>query len=171
MALLPLLEVLIRRLYPKLNVLEIGLPCAKQVLLARFNPADASGVLMKSLLKLQTLAEDVPAQLQQILVDLEAGKFRVNVRSEELERIATNVRALSFTVFLGLLVSGLAVAGFLVFARELAGWGGLPFLAGVALALAGGLFGLAFAAYLLGKPRRKISLRRFLSSAGRDGGG
>jgi len=164
-------EGVIRRLYPKLNILEIGLPYAKQVLLSRFNPADASGTLMKSLLKLQTLAEDVPAQLQQILVDLESGKFQVNVRSVELERIAANVRALALTVFLGLLASGLTVAGFLVFARELAGWGGLPFLAGVALALAGGLFGLAFAVYLLGGPRRKISLRRLLRSEGRGAGG
>jgi ubiquinone biosynthesis protein len=163
-------EGVIRKIYPKLNVLEIGLPYAKQVLLSRFIPADASGTLMKSLLKMQSLAEDVPAQLQQILVDLESGKFRVNVRSEELERIAANVRALSLTVFLGLLASGLTVAGFLVFARQLAGWGGLPFLAGAALALAGGLFGLALAVYLTGAPRRKISLRRLMARGLREAG-
>ena len=81
------IEGIIRRLYPNLDILEVGLPYAKELLLARFNPSDASSAVMKSLLKLQGLAEDVPAQLSQILVDLEAGKFRVNVRSEDVERV------------------------------------------------------------------------------------
>jgi len=155
-------EGIIRSLYPKLDILEIGLPYAKELLISRFNPSDASGTMMKSLLKLQTLAEDVPAQLQQILVDIESGKFRVNVRSIELERIAVNVRSLGLSLFLGLVASGLTVGGFVVFARDFAGWRGLPFLAGAALALAGALFGLGLALYLLGAPRRKIQLRRFL---------
>jgi ubiquinone biosynthesis protein len=157
-------EGIIRRLYPKLDILEVGLPYAKELLVARLTPGgDASGAMMKSLLKLQTLAEEVPAQLQQILVDIESGKFRVNVRSPELDRIANNVRALGMTLFLGLVASGLTIGGFLVFARDFAGWRGLPFLAGAALAVAGALFGLAFALYLLGAPRRKIKLRRFFS--------
>jgi ubiquinone biosynthesis protein len=160
-------EGIIRRLYPKLDILEIGLPYAKELLLARFNPSDASGTMMKSLLKLQTLTEDVPAQLQQILVDLESGKFRVRVRSEELERIATNVRALSLTVFLGFLAAGLTVGGFFIFARDLAGWRFLPILGAAALALAGALLGAALVLYAMGGvPRRKIALRRFLR---RDG--
>ena len=155
-------EGIIRRLYPKLDILEIGMPYARELLLSRFNPSDASGTLMKSLLKLQGLAEDVPAQLQQILVDIESGKFRVNVRSAELDRIAENVRSLGLTLFLGLVASGLTVGGFFVFARDFAGWRGLPFLAGAALALAGALFGLGLALYLLGGPRRKLKLRRFM---------
>ena len=139
------------------------------MLFARFNPSDVSGTLMKSLLKLQTLAEDVPAQLQQILFDLESGKFRVNVRSEELSRIAVNVRTLGLTSFLGLVASGLTIGGFVVFARDFAGWRGLPFLGGAALAVAGMLFGLGLALYLLSAPRRKIKLRRFLKRSGDEG--
>src|SRR5574341_1159564 len=74
------IEGIIRKLYPRLDILEVGLPYAKELLLARFNPSDASSTLMKSLLKLQGLAEDVPGQLTQILVDLEGGKFRVKDR-------------------------------------------------------------------------------------------
>ena len=55
------IEGIIRRLYPKLDILEVGLPYAKELLLSRFNPTDASSTIMKSLLKLQGLAEDVPA--------------------------------------------------------------------------------------------------------------
>ena len=154
-------EGIVRRLYPKLDILQVGLPYAKELLLSRFNPGDASGTMMKSLLKLQTLAEHVPAQLQQVLVDIESGKFRVNVRSVELERIAANVRALGLTVFLGLLACGLTIGGFLVLARELGSWAGLVFVGGAALAVAGALLGTVLALYVLGAPRRKIRLRRF----------
>ncbi len=156
-------EGMIRRLYPKLDMLEIGMPYARELLMARFNPADASGTLMKSLLKFQTLSEDVPVQLSQILMDLESGKFRVNVHSDDLERIATNVRALGLTLFLGILASGLTVGGLLIFSRDLAAWRGLPALGFGALLLAGMLFGAALTFYVLGGRFKKLSLRRFLS--------
>ncbi|HET9595541.1 MAG TPA: AarF/UbiB family protein [Anaeromyxobacteraceae bacterium] len=155
-------EGIIRRIYPQLDILEVGLPYAKELLLSRFNPSDASGTMMKSLLKLQSMAEDVPAQLQQILVDLESGKFRVNVRSEALDRIAVNVRTLGISSFLGLVACGLTIGGFWVFARDLAGWRWLPLLGGLALATAGALFGLGLALWTLGGPRRKIRVRRWL---------
>ncbi len=156
-------EGIIRRLYPKLDMLEIGLPYAKELLLARFDPRDASGTMMKSLLKLQGLAEDLPAQISQILMDLEGGKFRVNVQSQALERIATNVRSLGLTLFLGLLASGLTVGGLLIFSRDLATWRGLPALGFAALLFAGMLFGAALTFYVLGGRVKKLSLRRLLS--------
>jgi ubiquinone biosynthesis protein len=155
-------EGLIRRLYPRLDMLEVGLPYAREMLFARFNPADASGALMKSLLKLQGLAEDVPAQLTQILSDLEGGKFRVRVQSEDLEHIAQNVRSLTLTLFLGLLASGLTVGGFFVITRELSTWRGMTALGFAALLVAGGLFGAALTFFVLSGRYRKISLRRFL---------
>lgn len=156
------IEGIIRRLYPQLDVLDVGLPYARELLLSRFDPRDAGGALMKSLLKLQGLAEDLPAQLSQILMDLEGGKFRVNVHSEELDRIADNVRSLGLTLFLGILASGLTVGGLSMFARELATWRGLPALGFVALLLAGMLFGAAVTFYVLGGKLKKLSLRRFL---------
>lgn len=154
-------EGLIRRLYPRLDMLEVGLPYAREMLFARFNPADASGALMKSLLKLQGLAEDVPAQLTQILSDLEGGKFRVRVQSEDLEHIAQNVRSLTLTIFLGLLASGLTVGGFFVITRELSTWHGMTALGFAALLVAGALFGAALTFFVLSGRYRKISLRRF----------
>jgi ubiquinone biosynthesis protein len=152
------IEGMIRRLYPSLDILEVGLPYAKELLLSRFNPSDASGVLMKSLLKLQGLAEDVPAQLTQILVDLEGGKFRVNVASEDIDRVASHVRGLGVMVFLGLLAAGLTTGGLVLVAS---GWGSL--LGAVALGAAAFVSAGAAAFHVLGGTRlRKISLRRFL---------
>ncbi len=149
-------EGIIRRLYPRLDILEIGLPYAKELLLARFNPTDASSALMKSLLKLQGLAEDMPGQLTQILVDLEGGKFRVNVHSEDVERVGGHVRAIGVLLYLGLLSSGLAVGGLVVLAQGKV-WLGVAALAAAALASA------SAATYHVATLRmRKISLRRWL---------
>jgi ubiquinone biosynthesis protein len=150
-------EGIIRRLYPKLDILEVGLPYAKELLLSRFNPSDASSVLMKSLLKLQGLAEDVPTQLSQILVDLEGGKFRVNVHSDAIDRIGGHVRALAVMVFLGLLAAGFTVGAFIVLAT-----GGTRALALGALGMAA-LLSVGAGVYHVATLRlRKISLRRWL---------
>jgi ubiquinone biosynthesis protein len=117
---------------------------------------------MKSLLKFQGLAEDLPAQLSQILSDLEGGKFRVRVQSEEIDRLAHNVRSLTLTLFLGVLASGLTVGGLGLIAAEMR-IPGLPVLGLASLLLAGALFGAALTAWLLGGRPRKISLRRFLA--------
>ena len=105
---------------------------------------------MKSMLKLQGLAEDVPGQLSQILADLEGGKFRVHVRSESLDRIADNVRSLGLTVFLGLLASALALGGLFVVSRQMVGSQAMLLLGFAALLLAGFLFGASLTVYWLG---------------------
>ena len=151
------IEGIIRRLYPKLDILEVGLPYAKELLLARFNPTDASSTLMKSFLKLQGLAEDVPSQLTQILVDLEGGKFRVNVHSEDLERVGGHVRAMGLLLFTGILAAGLTVGGLVVLAVGGRLWLGAGALAAAAaLASAGALY------HVVTLRIRKISVRRFL---------
>lgn len=150
-------EGIIRRLYPKLDILEVGLPYAKELLLARFSPGDATSTLMKSLLKLQGLAEDVPGQLTQILVDLEGGKFRVNVHSEDVERVGSHVRAIGVMLYLGLLAAGLVAGGLTVLAGGAHPWLGITALATAALVSAGA------ATYHVATLRmRKISLRRWL---------
>jgi ubiquinone biosynthesis protein len=151
------IEGLIRRLHPKLDILEVGLPYAKELLLARFSPSDASGALMKSLLKLQALAEDVPGQLSQILVDLEGGKFRVNVHSDAIDRLGGHVRALGVMLFLGLLAGGFSVAGVVVLATD--GHRGLGLLSlGAAFVLS-----VAAATYHVATLKmRKLSVRRLL---------
>ncbi|MGC3998284.1 MAG: hypothetical protein QM767_12700 [Anaeromyxobacter sp.] len=151
------IEGIVRRLHPKLDVLEVGLPYAKELLLSRFNPGDASSVLMKSLLKLQGLAEDVPSQLSQILLDLEGGKFRVNVASDAIDRLAGQVRALAALLFLGMLSSGLVVGGLVVLAS-----GGHAVIAWAALGAGALLAGAAAVFHAATQRLRKISVRRFL---------
>jgi ubiquinone biosynthesis protein len=154
-------EGIIRRLYPKLDILEVGLPYARELLVSRLSPGDAGGAVMKSLLSLQTLAQDVPGQLAQILVDVEAGKLRVNVHSEGLERIAGNIRTAGVTIFLGLGAASFTVGGFILLDNAVASWSGVAWAGIAALAFASALVGGALATQLAGGPRRKISVRRW----------
>jgi ubiquinone biosynthesis protein len=150
-------EGMIRRLYPDLDILEVGLPYARELMLQRFNPGDASGVLMKSLVRLQGLAEDVPQQLTQILADLEGGKLQVKVRSDDAEFIARRVAAAGVLLFLGLIASSLMVGGLVIVATSpRPGVGLAALLGGVALAVG------ALTLHIAPPRVPKISLRRFI---------
>jgi ubiquinone biosynthesis protein len=151
------IEGIIRKLYPRLDILEVGLPYAKELLLSRFNPSDASSTVMKSLLKLQGLAEDVPSQLTQILVDLEGGKFRVNVHSEDLDRVGSHVRAIGVVLLFGMLSAALTIGGLVVLAV-----GGRDWIGGAALGLAFALASAAGLYHYATLRMRKLSLRRLL---------
>jgi len=154
-------EGMIRRLYPRLDILEVGLPYARELLVARLSPGDAGGAVMKSLLGLQALAQDVPGQLAQILLDVEAGKLRVNVHSDGLERIAGAVRTAGITLFLGLGAASFTLGGFILLDSVAAGWDGKAWAGAAAVVFAAGLVGGAVATQIVGGPRRKISLRRW----------
>jgi ubiquinone biosynthesis protein len=159
-------EGIIRRLYPRMNVLEVGLPYARELLLRRLDPTDAGGALMKSLLGLQTLAEDVPAQLAQILLDVESGKLRVNVHSESLDSIAAAIRTAGMTMFLGIGAASFTIGAFMLLDHAAAGWSGVAWAGIGAMVFASALVGAALATQLAGRPRRKLSVRRWMRRRG-----
>jgi ubiquinone biosynthesis protein len=153
------IEGITRRLNPRLDILEVGLPYAKELLLSRFNPGDGSGLLLRSLLKLQGLAEDLPTQIGQILVDLESGKLRVNVASDAVDRVGVQLRSASALVFTGVLAAAFLTGGFMLLAvaGDRLGLMGAISLAFGALLAVGGLL-----LHLAPLHLRKIQLRRWL---------
>jgi len=157
-------EGIVRQLDPELDITQAALPYAKQLLYDRYSPASMSGGFLRVLLQLQGFLQDTPQQLAQILMDLEGGKFNVNVRSDELSRLNTNVKALGILLFTGMLASGLIVGAFSLAGRASEGVGQTvwPLAALIGLSLAAMLFGAALSWTLLSGRVKKISLRRFL---------
>ena len=155
-------EGLLRQLAPNLDILAVSLPYAKQLLAGRYDPAQLRGGLMRTLLRFQGLASDLPTQLSQILLDLETGRFGVAVKSPELEKINHSLRAVAVIAFLGLCACGFIVGAFLSFAQVPWTFRGLPVLGVLGIAAAAALFGAAFTWYLFGNRFGKIRLRRFL---------
>lgn len=157
-------EGIIRQLDPDLDVTEVALPYAKQLLYERYNPSSMSGGMLRVLLQLQGFLQDTPAQLSQILMDLEGGKFHVTVRNEDLTRLNSNVKALGVLLFAGMIAASLIVGAFSLVGRASEGtsttvW---PIPALVGLALAAMLFGGATTWTLISGRLKKISVRRFL---------
>ena len=163
-------EGILRSLHPDLNVTEVALPYAKQLLAGRYDLGQLQGGLLRTLLRLQGLASDLPVQLSQILLDLESGKFTVNVKADQFDRMIGSVRSAAVIAFLGLCACGFIVGAFIAFAPQQP-WmlGGVPGLGVVGIAATAALFGATFTWYLFGGRFHKVRLARFLKRPPRSG--
>lgn len=156
------IEGVLRTLYPDLKIAEVALPYARQLLVGRYDPSQLQGGLMRTLLRVQTFAGDLPVQLSQILLDLESGKFSVTVRADQLDRLNTTLRNLAVISFGGLCACGFIVGTFIAFAQTPWIIRGIPVLGGVGIAAAAALFGATSTWYVFGPRFRKIRLSRML---------
>lgn len=155
-------EGILRGLWPDMNVGEMAMPYAKRMLADRYDPEALQGGVMKTLLRLQNVATELPLQLSQIMLDLEAGKFAVTVKAEQMNELNKNLRSLALVAFSGLCACGFIVGAFISFAGT--GWtiGGVPALGMFGIIAAGFLFGTALTWYVLGGRLQKISLKRWM---------
>ncbi len=153
-------EGILRSLWPDMNIGEIALPYAKRMLADRYDPEQLQGGLMKTLLQLQNVAQDLPMQLSQILLDLEAGKFSVTVKAEQMNELNKNLRSLALVAFSGLCACGFIVGAFISFAGTGPTIGGISALGMFGIVAAGFLFGTALTWYAFGGRIGKISLKR-----------
>jgi ubiquinone biosynthesis protein len=155
-------EGLIRWLHPQLNIAEAVMPYAKELLLGRYESMGLGATGMRMLLRFQTFATDVPVQLSQILLDLESGKFRVNIASEDLDQINRSLKGLGFISFLGFIACGLTIGVFYSFSKIDHPVHGVPLMGALALISIAVSFG-AVAMWTLASGRiRKISISRWL---------
>jgi ubiquinone biosynthesis protein len=155
------IEGVVRKLYPELDILGMATPYAKRLLYDRASPKSASGAALRTLLQVQTLAGELPMQLSQILLDMEGGRFSVEMKSDALSSLVGAVRWLGIVVFLGLISAALIVGSFIVIAPHVR-WqvNGVPIIPAIALTAAAGLFGGALTWTMLAGRIQKISLRR-----------
>jgi ubiquinone biosynthesis protein len=155
-------EGMLRGLYPEMNILEVALPYAKELMAGRYDPTQFQGGLMRTLLRFQSMAQDLPTQLSQILLDLETGKFSVTVRAEQFDKLNENLRSVAVIAFLGLCACGFIVGAFIAFAPRPPMYGNTPVLGIVGIALAAALFGAVLTWYLFGGRFGKVRVSRFL---------
>lgn len=155
------IEGILRTLYPEMPIAEIFLPYAKQLLSDRYDPTQMQSGVMKTLLRLQGAADELPMQLQQILLDLESGKFTVTVKGEQMDELNNSIRAFAVVTFAGLCACGFIIGTFISFAGKPLELWGIPLL---------GVFGIAATIFLFSTAVvrqswtgfRKISIKRFI---------
>jgi|CXWL01.1.fsa_nt_gi ubiquinone biosynthesis protein len=157
-------EGILRSLYPEMNITEIALPYAKQLLGERYDPAQLQGGMMKTLLRLQSVANDLPMQLSQILLDLESGKFSVTVKADGMHELNQTLRSLAVVAFSGLCACGFIVGAFISFASASPMMvGGVPAIGLFGVVAASFLFGTALTWYVFGQRVKKLSLKRWFA--------
>jgi ubiquinone biosynthesis protein len=161
------LEGVIRRLDPDLDVLAVGTPYARKLLQDRFDPSSMldAGSGLRSMLRIHTLVQDVPAQLNQILLDVEGGKFTVNARVGDLPALVGAVRGLGVSLVLGITAAGFVVGAFLALSQLRFTAGAIPgaVVLGAVAALAAGFFFWSAMSWSAMQGRlRKIRLSRLL---------
>ena len=154
-------EGVLRSLHPDLNVMQVALPYAKELLLGRYDVSHLQGGLLRTMFRLQGLASEMPVQISQILLDLESGKFVVNVQAQQFEKMNASVRSAAVIAFMGLCACGFIVGSFMSFAQYRWEVAGAPALGVLGIALAGALFGAAVAWYLFGDRMGKVRLSRW----------
>nr|WP_301338546.1 AarF/ABC1/UbiB kinase family protein [Myxococcus xanthus] len=162
-------EGMLRSLYPEMNIIEVALPYAKELLAGRYDPMQLQGGLMRTLLRFQAMAQDLPTQLSQILLDMESGKFTVTVRADQFDKLNENLRSAAVIAFMGLCACGFIVGAFISFAPKPWMYGNVPVLGVMGIAVAAAFFGAAITWYLFGgRGLGKVRLSRFLKKPKRQ---
>lgn len=160
------IEGILRSLYPEMPIGDIFMPYAKRMLAERYDPSQLQGNAMKTLLRLQSAASDLPLQLQQIMLDLEAGKFTITLKNEQVESLNNNLRALAVVAFAGLCACGFIIGTFIALAPKQWEIAGIPVLGVLGIAGSIFLFSTAVVRQVIGG-FRKVSLKRLFGKPGR----
>ena len=147
------------------NILGVALPYAKELLAGRYDPSQLQGGLLRTLLRFQGLAADLPdAAVADPPGPGDRASSRVHVRARAARPDERRTCAAAAVIaFLGLCACGFIVGAFIAFAPGAVDgpaacrcWGSWASPAAAAL------FGAAFTWYLFGGRFRKVSVRRWL---------
>ena len=111
------LEGIVRLLHPGLNVSGQLAEHAKTLFFDRIDPRNFKGTGLKAALQLAMLSQDLPAQVNQTLSDLERGEVQIRVASEDLVRLERTLRVLALSIMTGFLNMGMILGGFYVFEK------------------------------------------------------
>ena len=112
------LEGLVRLLHPGLNVSNQLAEHAKTLFFDRIDPRNFKGTGLKAALQLAMLSQDLPAQVNQTLSDLERGEVQIRVASEDLVRIERALRILALSLLTGFASMAMILGGFYVFEKH-----------------------------------------------------
>jgi ubiquinone biosynthesis protein len=82
------LEGIVRYLYPDLDFQALILPYVQRLVWRRFDLSRAGPEAMSLFLGMQDFVNEVPGQINQLLLDLSAGRFRVGLQGEALDELA-----------------------------------------------------------------------------------
>lgn len=104
-------EGILRSVYPGLDIIGTLKPYAERLLYERFGAERLLKSGMVTLMRVNHLLRDVPMQVDQMLMDIEAGELRVQVGHPALDAHISAITILGSRVFMGFVAGSLIVGG------------------------------------------------------------
>jgi len=123
-----LVDGTLRRLIPEADIIERVEPHARRLMARQLSPDKLSADALKLLVQAQANLKGLPAQLDQVLTDLERGRLELVTLDPDAERLRRAIAAAGIQVGLATCAGAALIAG----AVLIEGWG--PLLAGAPLA-------------------------------------
>jgi ubiquinone biosynthesis protein len=160
------IEGIMRELEPDLDIMRKGMPYAKQLAARRFSARKILQGVMNSSMGFSGFVQQIPQQMDQIMMDLEGGNLTITIKNDSIDEIGTFLNTLGTRIFLGIMAAGLAVAAALLlrgYDYQLFG-ASLTLIGGILLAvIALGLFWWALTWHIVGgSARSKLRLSPFV---------
>jgi ubiquinone biosynthesis protein len=156
------LEGVIRKLDPELEAIEMLSPMVKKLMEERFTLPKLGDQTLRNLLLARDMWRELPMMASQILMDLEAGKMRLQMDAPKLDTVARNIDLLGITLFLGMIACAFIMGAFYLLANYYFIWRGILILPTIAMLIASTIIGGVFGRYFLAGRLRKFSLGRLL---------
>ena len=147
------IEGIMRRLKPDLDIMETGMPYARELAMHRFSAKNVVKGIMNSAMGFSGFVQQVPQQLDQVLMDLEGGNLEITVRNESLDELGDSLNILGTRLFLGVIASGMAISATLILRQyelQIFGISGMTLIGIVMAILAVTFFWWALGWHLLG---------------------
>jgi len=108
------IEGIMRDLVPDLDIMATGMPYARQLASRRFSAQNIMKSAVTSAMGFSGFVQQVPQQLDQILMDLEGGNLEISVRNDSLDEMGASMNILGTRLFLGMVASALAISSTLL---------------------------------------------------------
>jgi ubiquinone biosynthesis protein len=108
-------EGIMRHLQPDLDIMEKGRPYARELAMHRFSAKKLLRGTLSSAMGLSGFIQQLPQQMDQVLMDLESGNLTVQVDNEAMNEMGPYLNTLGTRIFLGIFSSGLAICAAIVF--------------------------------------------------------
>lgn len=108
------IEGVVRTLDPEIDVSRAVLPYAQRLVSLPTAPQELIGEALKQFLRLRGWMEQVPLQLDQIMLDVSSGKLNINVSSGQLEGLVPSLRELGALLALGMVAAASIVSAALL---------------------------------------------------------
>lgn len=133
------LEGVVRTLDPEIDVAREAFPYIRKLITIPDDPMGLMTEALKQFLRLKGMIDEVPLQIDQIMMDISSGKLNINISSKQLEGLIPSIRELGALLAFGMVAAASVVAAALLIIPHFGGTViyGIPILPALAVIMTG----------------------------------